>query len=251
MFEQFKYLDFTGVKEEVQEDYSGASSYYWLKKSNRLILKDIPRTFPYQYKLFEEIHSLSNCLIQVLGAFANFRPDVGYVQGMCYLASMLLIHLNRPEDCFVSFCNLVLSNDFGILFDFYTADQVQILKTYKVFWKLCKTYTPLIYKNLKDNDATCRMFLFEWVVTLFSNSFEISLCACLWDQILFFGQHQIMKIAISICQVLEKKYKKKLNGSNDDEFFDIQLVLKRAKSHFSKEELLTAIRNSKIQLVQI
>ena len=99
---------------------------------------------------------------------------------------MLLMHLSRPEECFTTFCNLVLYR-FPILYDFYTADQSAILMTYKVFWKLVKDNTPLVYHNLKENDATCRMFLFEWIITLFGNSFEIDLCAVLWDQILFFG----------------------------------------------------------------
>lgn len=99
---------------------------------------------------------------------------------MCYLAAMLLIHQTRPQECFTSFCNLILRK-FDMLFDFYTANQLPILKTYKVFWKLVRENAPLVYQNLKQNDATCRMFLFEWIITLYSNSFEIELCAILWD----------------------------------------------------------------------
>lgn len=38
-------------------------------KSNSLMRKDIPRTFPHLNKLFEEVHSLSKSLIDILGAF--------------------------------------------------------------------------------------------------------------------------------------------------------------------------------------
>lgn len=38
-------------------------------KNGSLIVKDIPRAFPHLNKLFEEIHSLSQSLIDVLGAF--------------------------------------------------------------------------------------------------------------------------------------------------------------------------------------
>lgn len=48
-------------------------------KSNSLMRKDIPRTFPHLNKLFEEVHSLSTSLIDILGAFQNFRPDMEYV----------------------------------------------------------------------------------------------------------------------------------------------------------------------------
>lgn len=122
-----------------------------------LLLEDIPRTFPHLNNLFEEIHSLSKSLIDILGAFQNYRPDIGYVQGMCYLAAMLLIHQTRPEECFVTFCNIF--HKFDILYDFFMVDLVQIQKTYKVFWKLLKDNTPFLYQNLKENDATCAMIL--------------------------------------------------------------------------------------------
>lgn len=48
-------------------------------KQSSLILKDIPRTFPHLNSLFEEVHSLSTSLKDILGAFNSFRPDIGYV----------------------------------------------------------------------------------------------------------------------------------------------------------------------------
>jgi hypothetical protein len=48
-------------------------------KHNPLIEEDIPRTFPHLNDLFEEIQSLSTSLREILLAFQNFRPDVGYV----------------------------------------------------------------------------------------------------------------------------------------------------------------------------
>lgn len=154
-------------------------------KQSSLILKDIPRTFPHLNSLFEEVHSLSTSLKDILGAFNSFRPDIGYVQGMCYLAAMLLIHQTRPETCFVSFCNLI--HKYDLLHDFYMAESVSILRTYKVFWRLIREYTPVLYANLKENDATCHMFLQPWIITLFSSSFDIDTCAVLWDQVFFYG----------------------------------------------------------------
>mmetsp|Transcript_6734 Transcript_6734/g.10824 ORF Transcript_6734/g.10824 Transcript_6734/m.10824 type:complete len:117 (-) Transcript_6734:318-668(-) len=116
---------------------------------------------------------------------------------MCYLAAMLLIHLTRPQDCFVTFTNLVYS--FDILYSFFTADQLKVNHAYKVFWRLLKEHTPLLYQYLKETDATLRIFFFPWVITLFSNSFSMDTCASLWDQIFFFGENQIFKIAIAIC----------------------------------------------------
>lgn len=77
-------------------------------KADALIAADIPRAFPHLNKLLQEVHSLEQSLKDVLGSFQCYRPDLGYVQGMCYLAAIILIHLSRPEQCFVAFSNVIL-----------------------------------------------------------------------------------------------------------------------------------------------
>lgn len=61
------------------------------EKSILIIDTDIPRTF----SSVEGFQSDKNCadLAKVLRAFAMYRPDVGYVQGMSYVAGMLLMHM--------------------------------------------------------------------------------------------------------------------------------------------------------------
>ena len=46
---------------------------------------------------------ICHIIIQVLEAYICYRPDVGYVQGMSYLAAMLILYLEpypvNPNDC--------------------------------------------------------------------------------------------------------------------------------------------------------
>jgi hypothetical protein len=103
---------------------------------------------------------------------------------MSYVAGMLLLHCGPPEECFKVFCNIL---NMEIVFDFYNFHMPKIQQTYKVFWKLLHENAPLIYTNLRIENVSCSVFLYEWVLTLFSSSFDIELCTCLWDQIFFFG----------------------------------------------------------------
>ena len=48
---------------------------------------------------FDKLHS-------VLGAYACYRPDVGYVQGMSFIAALFLLYLD-PADAFICFANLL------------------------------------------------------------------------------------------------------------------------------------------------
>ncbi len=47
-------------------------------KLDPLVDEDIPRTFPYLNNLFEEIKALSFSLREIMQAYQNFRPDIGY-----------------------------------------------------------------------------------------------------------------------------------------------------------------------------
>jgi hypothetical protein len=77
------------------------------EKSLQLIEQDIKRTFP-QLNLFQAGMPQHDNLHRLLRAFAMYRPDIGYVQGMSYIAAMVLLYLQDPNDSFVSFSNLML-----------------------------------------------------------------------------------------------------------------------------------------------
>ncbi|CDW78866.1 tbc1 domain family member 14 [Stylonychia lemnae] len=211
-------------------------------KLNPLIEEDIPRTFPHLNDLFEEIQSLSTSLREILLAYQNFRQDIGYVQGMSYVAGMLLLHCGPPEECFKVFCNIL---NMEIIFNFYNFKISEINKTYKVYWKLLKEQAPLLYDNLKADNVSCSVFLFEWVLTLFSSSFEIEICTYLWDQIFFFGDMYIVKIAVTICYLLQKKF------INEIKTVDGLAIIKKGRLHLQKDELFDALNKIKLDLSYI
>ena len=75
---------------------SPSPSQGWLRgreSSIKLLLIDAPRTHLGPGRsLFAVGAPLHESLLSVLGAYAFYRPDVGYVQGMSYLAAMVLWH---------------------------------------------------------------------------------------------------------------------------------------------------------------
>jgi hypothetical protein len=89
--------------------------------------------------------------------------------------------------------------------------------------------------------VSCSAYLFEWVLTLFSSSFDIEICASLWDQIFFFGDTHIIKIAVAICSVIQKKFI--LNIENVDGL----ALIKKAREHVSKDELLMEIEKVRVR----
>jgi hypothetical protein len=72
-----------------------------------LLEKDLPRTFPHLNEFFEQVQTIAESLREILHAFCAYRPEIGYVQGMSYIAGAILLHFGSPHECFKVFCNLM------------------------------------------------------------------------------------------------------------------------------------------------
>lgn len=55
---------------------------------------DVPRTFS-NFPKFGPIGDNSTALRNVLVAYANFNPSIGYCQGMTFLVGILLMHTDE------------------------------------------------------------------------------------------------------------------------------------------------------------
>lgn len=86
---------------------------------------------------------------------------------MAHVVGMLLLHCGPPYQSFRMFGNIVMSET---LSNFYSINKFFIRAYYKVFWRLLKEMCPIIYTALTKGDelVSCSVFLFGWVLTLFS-----------------------------------------------------------------------------------
>lgn len=72
-------------------------------------MKDLERTV-IENAEFEIRHCTTgkNKLFNILKAYANLDPIVGYMQGMNFIAAMLILNLHDEEDCFWAFVYVML-----------------------------------------------------------------------------------------------------------------------------------------------
>lgn len=161
-----------------------------------LIPLDLTRTLNTLRLRYEE-----TLLSDVLNTFAQYRPDVGYVQGMAYLNGIMLLHLS-PIKTFQLFANLVVN--WELLFHFYTFDVPSIHANYDVFTRLVKRKLPRVLRKFQELEITPDMFFLEWVYTLFARCFSLSTVTQLWDWLFVEGQTAVFKIGLAILQGLEK-----------------------------------------------
>ena len=104
-----------------------ANAYVSHEASISVLYKDLPRTFA-ELGFFHNGGPLEQPLREVLESYIFFRPDVGYVQGMSFIAAMLLLYV-EPFEAFVCFSNMMNSAHF---LPFYSMD-LQHIHAYVLF----------------------------------------------------------------------------------------------------------------------
>lgn len=69
---------------------------------------------------------------------------------------------------------------------------------FNVYMRLVKSHIPKLHDVMLKLGMQCSVFLFEWVVAVFSNILPLTLSARLWDSWLFYGEVYFMRICLAI-----------------------------------------------------
>jgi TBC1 domain family member 14 len=153
------------------------------KKDLGTIERDLHRTMP-ELNMFREGEILHQSLKNILAAFTLYRPDLGYVQGMSFLAGSLLLNSHDEYLGFKYFANLVNK---PLLFEFYSFNMARINIFYNVFMRLLSEKYPKLANAFTEHKVEPSIFLFEWVVAMFANILPIETSSRIWDNYFFFG----------------------------------------------------------------
>ena len=76
------------------------------EKNVRLIKEDLKRTF-IPLGFFSIGEPLYQKIRELLLAYAFYRPDIGYVQGMSFIAGLLAVHIPDNYICFQCLANIL------------------------------------------------------------------------------------------------------------------------------------------------
>jgi hypothetical protein len=193
-------------------------------KSINLIDLDIERTFPYM-GVFKKESQLGENLREILRIFVVARPDIGYVQGLSYIAATLLLEMDKFQ-AFVCFMNIILSPN---ILPFYRLDEQNIKKRLDLFNDIFKINLPDLYEHFKENEVLPEHYLLEWLMTLYTRSLYIDLSLRIWDIYMIEGIAALYMSAIVILNIHKKEYMQM-------EFSDIMNHLKNLENNKYDED---------------
>lgn len=158
-----------------------------------LIVMDVLRTFP-SLCIFQEGGPFHDVLHSILGAYTCYRPDVGYVQGMSFLAAVLLLNM-EPSDAFICFANLLNK---PCQLAFFRVDHPMMVAYFAAFQIFLEEFLPSVHAHFIEENFTPDMYLIDWTFTLFSKSLPLDIASRVWDVFCRDGEEFLFRAALGI-----------------------------------------------------
>lgn len=170
--------------------------------TGRLIEVDLPRTFP-NLRFFDATGPYHKDLMDLLAAWAQYRPDVGYVQGMTHIAGMFLMHMGTYEafNCFVN-----VMEGGGVLLAFYLMELDLILQKIKIYDALFRFNAPRLFARFQALDVSPNYYLLDWIMTMFTRVLTVPQASRIWDVYFLEGEIFLYKAALGIVLLFEQEF---------------------------------------------
>ncbi|XP_006831225.1 PREDICTED: TBC1 domain family member 12 [Chrysochloris asiatica] len=166
--------------------------------SLELIKLDISRTFPSLY-IFQKGGPYHDVLHSILGAYTCYRPDVGYVQGMSFIAAVLILNLEEAE-AFIAFANLLNK---PCQLAFFRVDHSMMLKYFATFEVFFEENLSKLFLHFKSYSLTPDIYLIDWIFTLYSKSLPLDLACRVWDVFCRDGEEFLFRTGLGILRLYE------------------------------------------------
>ncbi|XP_068141975.1 rab GTPase-activating protein 1-like [Drosophila tropicalis] len=168
-------------------------------KCETVIQRDIHRTFPANKYFKESGGSGQDALFKVSKAYAVHDSEVGYCQGLSFIAASLLLHM--PEED--AFCVLVsLMYDYGLR-DLYKAGfEVLYLRLYQLE-RLIKDQLPKLHEHFTTCGIETHMYASQWFLTLYTARFPLCFVFHVLDVFLLDGLPVLFQVAVTLLSICE------------------------------------------------
>jgi hypothetical protein len=186
---------------------------------NTQIKKDLNRTLSERF-MFEESN---NYLYNVLKVYAVNDEEVGYCQGMNFIAGFLLIMSDFSDSEAFYMMNELFNKNFGGehqgLRGFYTND-FPLLKMYTyIFDRIFKETLPDLYAHFNKIDIPSELWVGKWFQTLYIICLPFDLLVRVWDCLFVVGSDFLFCFAVALLKYCEGSLLKLNDFPEISEFF--------------------------------
>lgn len=164
------------------------------------VQKDLDRTFP---KLEEFDAEKKRHMGSVVKAYACLVPQVGYCQGMNFIAGFLLLASGSShEDAFFMFVHIMAKYRASLLF----CEGLPLLKLLTFQFKaLLEKLFPEVHRHFLYHNITPELYVTKWMLTVFTQPLDFDSAARVWDVIVCDGIEAVVLVCLASVQLLKAR----------------------------------------------
>lgn len=185
-----------------------------LTAQQHAILVDLGRTFPTHPYFSVQLGAGQLSLFNLLKAYSLLDKEVGYCQGISFVAGVLLLHMSE-EQAFEMLKFLMY--DLGFRKQ-YRPDMMSLQIQMYQLSRLLHDYHRDLYNHLEENEISPSLYAAPWFLTLFASQFPLGFVARVFDIIFLQGTEVIFKVALSLLSSQEALVMECENFENIVEF---------------------------------
>ncbi|MEQ2164360.1 TBC1 domain member 1, partial [Goodea atripinnis] len=157
-----------------------------LTSQQHAILIDLGRTFPTHPYFQAQLGAGQLSLFNILKAYSLLDPEVGYCQGLSFIAGVLLLHMGE-EDAFNMLKFLMF--DVGLRKQ-YRPDMIILQIQMYQLSRLLHDYHRDLHSHLEQQEIGPSLYATPWFLTLFASHFPLGFVARVFEV--------IFKVALSL-----------------------------------------------------
>ena len=166
---------------------------------DKQIIRDSTRTFP-THEMFmspesQGVESLRN----LMHAYAVYDKEVGYCQGLGFVAGLLLMTMPEEE----AFCVLIQILQENRIRDMYKPSMSLLSICNYQLDKLIEESHPHVYYHLKHQGFSCSLYASTWFLTLFSTMIPLHTIFRIMDVYLIEGLTIIFQVALALIDMAQ------------------------------------------------
>ncbi|XP_038647357.1 TBC1 domain family member 1 isoform X6 [Scyliorhinus canicula] len=165
-----------------------------LTSHQHAILIDLGRTFPTHPYFTTPLGAGQLSLYNLLKAYSLLDQEVGYCQGLSFVAGILLLHMSE-EDAFHMLKFLMY--DVGLRKQ-YRPDMIILQIQMYQLSRLLHDYHRDLYCHFEENEISPSLYAAPWFLTVFASQFPLGFVARVFDMIFLHGSEVIFKVALSL-----------------------------------------------------
>ncbi|XP_072947842.1 TBC1 domain family member 12-like isoform X2 [Epargyreus clarus] len=199
--------------------------------SMELIQLDIARTFPHLC-IFQPGGPYFDVLHELLAAYVCYRPDIGYIQGMSFIAAVLILNMEAPA-AFVCFSNLLAG---PVLRAAFARDGAAMQRLWTAYSRLLAQSVPALAGAVAEE-----LYLLEWLYTAFAKAMPLDAACRVWDVFLRDGDCFLFRTALGILHLYQDELK-------DMDFISAAQFLTKLPEDLDTEALFRSISSVSMTL---